>query len=144
MLSGFVDVLESDHAPHNLEESDVDFDNAPSGLPGVETMLPLFLYLAKKGKLPFKRLISFICERPAEIVAIPKGKIEVGRDADLIVVDLKRECKIKSRYLHSKCKWSPFENWPAIFPMHVFVRGKKLIEEHELMGSQGFGRFVGK
>jgi len=142
--SGFIDVLESDHAPHSLEESDVDFDNAPSGLPGVETMFPLFLYMAKKGKLSFKRLISIICERPAELVGMPKGKIEIGRDADLIVVDLKKECKIMSRYLHSKCMWSPFEDWSAIFPMHVFVRGKKLIEGQELLGRQGFGRFVGK
>jgi len=142
--SGFIDVLESDHAPHNFEESIVDFEDAPSGLPGVETMFPLFLHMAKKRKLSFQRLVSIICERPAYIVGIPKGKIEVGRDADIIVVDLKKDCKIKSEYLHSKCEWSPFEDWSAIFPMHVFVRGKKLIEEHELLGNQGFGRFVGK
>jgi dihydroorotase len=94
--------------------------------------------------LSFQRLISIICERPAELVGMPKGKIEVGRDADIIVVDLKKDCKIKSEYLHSKCEWSPFENWSAIFPMHVFVRGEKLIEDHEMLGSQGFGRFVGK
>ena len=142
--SGFIDVLESDHAPHNFEESIVDFEDAPSGLPGVETMFPLFLHMAKKRKLSFQRLVSIICERPAYIVGIPKGKIEVGRDADIIVVDLKKDCKIKSEYLHSKCEWSPFEDWSAIFPMHVFVRGKKLIEEHELRENQGFGRFVGK
>jgi len=142
--SGFIDMLESDHAPHTLEESDVDFDNAPSGLPGVETMFPLFLYMAKKRKLSFRSLISIICERPAELVGIPKGRIEVGRDADIIVADLKKDCKIKSEYLHSKCEWSPFEDWSAIFPMHVFVRGEKLIEEHEMLESKGFGRFVGK
>jgi dihydroorotase len=144
MRNGFIDMLESDHAPHTLEESDVDFGNAPSGLPGVETMFPLFLYMAKKRMLSFQRLISIICERPAELVGMPKGKIEVGRDADIIVVDIKKDCKIKSEYLHSKCEWSPFESWPAIFPTHVFVRGEKLIEEHEMLGNQGFGRFVGK
>ena len=144
MRDGFIDILESDHAPHTLEESDVDFDDAPSGFPGVETIFPLFLYMAKKRMLSFQRLISIICEKPAELVGIPKGKIEVGRDADIIVLDIKKDCKIKSERLHSKCEWSPFEDWSAIFPMHVFIRGEKLIEDDEMLGSQGFGRFVGK
>ena len=141
--NGFVDIIESDHAPHTLDEKDVDFDSAPSGVPGVETMFPLFLYLAKKEVISLQRLISLMCERPAELIGIPKGKFEVGRDADFIVVDLKEDCKIKSENLHSKCGWSPFEGWSAIFPSHVFVRGEKLIEEHEIQVSQGFGRFVG-
>ena len=142
--NGIADILESDHAPHTCDEKDVDFDSAPSGLPGVETMLPLFLYLAKEGVLSYQRVISLICMRPAELLQVNKGKIEIGYDADLVVVDLKEdECKIKSDMLHSKCGWSPFEDWPAIFPSHVFVRGEKLIEDHEIQVNQGFGRFVG-
>ena len=141
--NGFIDILESDHAPHTLEEKDVDFDKAPSGMPGVETMLPLFLSLAKREMLSFQRLISAICEKPAELVGAPKGKIEVGRDADLILVDIKKESKIKADDLHSKCGWTPFEGHPAIFPDYLFVRGEKLIEDHEIQVSQGFGRFVG-
>jgi len=140
----FVDILESDHAPHTLEEKDVEFHTAPSGLPGVETMFPLFLFLAKKEVISFQRIISLICERPAELLTIPKGRIEVGRDADLIIVDLKEETRIKSNNLHSKCGWTPFESWRAIFPTHVFVRGEKVIEEHEMLGRQGFGRYVGE
>jgi dihydroorotase len=142
--NGFVDVIESDHAPHTLDEKDVDFDSAPSGIPGVETMLPLFLYLTKKDIISWQRLISVLCEKPAELVGIPKGKIEVGRDADFIVFDIKDECKIKSNILHSKCGWTPFEGWPAIFPSHVFVRGEKLIDDHEIHVKQGFGKFVGE
>ena len=141
--NGFIDVLESDHAPHTLDEKNVDFENAPSGLPGVETMFPLFLFFVKREILPIKRLISLLCERPAELMQIPKGKIEVGRDADFIVVDLKDETKIKPDRLHSKCGWSPYEGWPAIFPSHLFIRGKKLIEDNEIQVSQGFGEFVG-
>lgn len=141
--NGFIDVLESDHAPHTLDEKDVDFEEVPSGLPGVETMYPMFLYFVKKKVLPLRRLISLICERPAELTGVPKGRIEVGRDADFIVIDLKDERKIKTNLLHSKCGWSPFEGWPAIFPSHVFIRGEKLIEEHEIQMSQGFGKFVG-
>lgn len=139
----FVDILESDHAPHTKEEKDTDFDEAPSGLPGVETMFPLFLFLAKKEVISFQRIISLICRRPAELLNIPKGRIEVGRDADFIVVDLKEETRVKSNNLHSKCGWIPFEGWSAIFPTHVFVRGEKVIEDNEIQVSQGFGKFVG-
>jgi dihydroorotase len=142
--NGFVDVIESDHAPHTLDEKDVDFNSAPSGIPGVETMFPLFLYLAKKEIISWQRLITIICEKPSNLVNIPKGKIEVGRDADFIVVDIKDERKIKSNTLHSKCGWTPFEGWPAIFPSNVFIRGEKLIEDHEIQVKQGFGKFVGE
>jgi len=143
LKNGVVDVIESDHAPHTFDEKCADFTGAPTGMPGVETMFPLFLYLAKKEALSLQRLISLMCATPAELVGIPKGKIEVGRDADFIVVDLKDHCKIESENLHSKCGWSPFEGWPAIFPSHVFVRGEKLIEDHEILVNQGYGRFVG-
>lgn len=143
LKNGLVDVIESDHAPHTRNEKGVDFDDAPSGLPGVETMYPLFLYLVKKELLSFQRLISLLCIRPAELMSIPKGRFKVGYDADFIVVDFKDVCKIKSEDLHSKCGWTPFEDWSAVFPECVFVRGEKLIEGHEIQVSQGFGRFVG-
>jgi len=139
---GTIDLIESDHAPHTIEEKEKDFNEAPSGLPGVETMLPLFLYLAKKEKVYLSRLISLICENPAELLGISKGRIEVGRDADLLIIDLRNEVKIKSENLHSKCGWTPFENWNAIFPSLVFVRGEKVIESNEIQVSQGFGKFT--
>ena len=141
--NGNIDVIESDHAPHTKEEKDTEFEGAPSGLPGVETMLPIFLYLAKKEKISYQRVISLLCRRPAEILDVPKGKIEIGSDADFIIIDLKDEKKIKADSLHSKCGWTPFEDWPAIFPSHVFIRGEKLIEDSEVQVKQGFGKFVG-
>jgi len=141
--NGFVDVIESDHAPHTLEEKDVEFDDVPSGLPGTETMFPLFLAMVKREALSFQRLISLLCEKPAELLGVPKGRIEVGRDADFIVVNLRGDCKIKPEDLHSKCGWTPFEGWPAIFPQCLFVRGEKLIEDCEIQVNEGFGRFVG-
>ena len=107
-------------------------------------MYPLFLVEAKKDHLSFSRLLSLLCKRPAELMGIPKGKIEVGRDADVVVVDLKKECKIEAENLHSKCGWTPFEGRSAIFPSHVFIRGEKLIEDHEIQMKQGFGNFVGE
>ena len=142
--NGVADILESDHAPHSQDEKDVDFDLAPSGLPGVETMYPLYLYLAKEGVISYQRVISLLCMRPAQLLGVNKGRIDFGYDADLVVVDIKEDaCRIKSDMLHSKCGWSPFEDWPAVFPNHVFVRGEKLIEDHEIQVSQGYGRFVG-
>jgi dihydroorotase len=143
LKNGLIDILESDHAPHTLKEKDAEFNIAPSGLPGVETMFPLFLYMVKKETLSFQRLISLLCEKPAELLNVPKGRIEVGKDADFIVIDLKKDCKIISENLHSKCGWTPFEGRPAIFPEYVFVRGEKIIEEHELLGTKGFGKVVG-
>jgi len=139
---GIIDLIESDHAPHTIEEKEKDFNEAPSGMPGVETMLPLFLYLAKKEKVYLSRLISLTSEKPAELLGISKGRIEVGRDADLLIIDLRNEEKIKSENLHSKCGWTPFENWNAIFPSLVFVRGEKVIEANEIQVSQGFGKFA--
>lgn len=141
--NGLIDIIESDHAPHTREEKYANFDEAPSGLPGVETAFPIFLFLAKKEVISLQRIISLICERPAELLGISKGRLEVGRDADFIVIDLKDDCRIKTDNLHSKCGWTPFEYWSAIFPTHVFIRGEKLIEDHEIQVSQGFGSCIG-
>jgi len=142
--TGMIDIIESDHAPHTLEEKDREFDGAPSGMPGVETMYPLFLAEVKQERLSFNRLMSLVCEKPAELLNVPKGKIEVGRDADLVVVDFKKISKINADELHSKCGWTAFEGMHAIFPTHVFVRGGKIIDDQEMRGRAGFGRCVGE
>lgn len=141
--NGCINILESDHAPHTIEDKCLEFSEAPSGIPGVETMVPLFLFLAKKGKISFSRLISIMCEEPANLICPGKGKIEFGRDADFIIVDLKKECKINSEKLHYKCEWTPFNELKAIFPTHLFVRGESIIKDCELIEIQGFGKFVG-
>jgi dihydroorotase len=138
-----IDIIESDHAPHTYNEKNVDFDNAPSGVPGVETMMPIFLFLVNEGRLSINRMVKLLCEKPSEILNIPKGKIEIGKDADLIIVDLKRISKIHQDKLHYKCGWSPYENFKAIFPKHVFIRGQHIIRDYEMMLNKGFGNFIG-
>jgi len=140
---GLIDVVESDHAPHTMEEKAVDFQNAPVGIPGVETRYPLFLAQVKKGQMTMDTLLSVLCERPARLLNIPKGKIEGGRDADLIIVDFKKPDIISAERLHSKSGWTPFEGHPGIFPTTVFIRGEKIIEDHQMLVKQGFGKRVG-
>jgi dihydroorotase len=137
-----IDIFESDHAPHTEEEKNVTFGDAPSGLPGVETMYPLLLTAMKKEQIKLSTLLTLLCERPAQLLNLPKGKIEVGRDADFIIVDLKKTEAITADMLHSKCGWTPFEGFPAIFPSMIFIRGEKVIENRQMLVKQGFGRFV--
>jgi dihydroorotase len=144
LQNNVIDVIESDHAPHTFNEKSIEFNEAPSGIPGVETMIPIFLYLVHKGKLSINKIVKLFCEKPSEILDIPKGKIEIGRDADLMVVDLKKTCKINQDELHYKCGWSPFENFQAVFPKHVFIRGKHLISEGDLILNKGFGKYIGE
>ena len=139
IIDGCVDVIESDHAPHKIHEKNQFFGDAPSGVPGVETIFPLFLYLASQNKITFQRLISLFCSKPADIMNIKKGKIAEGYDADFIVVDYKKIKTIRSDELHSKCGWTPFEGWRGIFPSDVFIRGSSIIRDNELVSSPGFG-----
>ena len=138
-----IDIFESDHAPHTEEEKRVDFNDAPSGLPGVETMYPLLLTAIKKEQITLATLLALLCERPAQLMNLSKGKIEVGRDADFIVVDMKKTETITSEKLHSKCGWTPFEGFQGIFPSEVIIRGEKVIDDHQMIVKQGFGTCIG-
>jgi dihydroorotase len=135
-IKGKFDMLASDHAPHGQDEKSGDFDAAPSGVPGVETSVPIMMALVKRGILPLERLVNAACQRPAEIFGLRKGFIEVGRDADLIVVDPKNLTEIKGKKLHSKCGWTPYEGFEAIFPTAVFLRGMELVENNSLVGER--------
>ena len=135
-IQGKFDMLASDHAPHGQDEKSGDFDAAPSGVPGVETSVPIMMAMVKRGQVPLERLISAACQRPAELFGLAKGEIEVGKDADLMVVDPKNVVTIKERNLHSKCGWTPYEGFEAIFPTAVFLRGMELVENNSLVGER--------
>ncbi|MEE9151329.1 MAG: dihydroorotase [Thermoplasmata archaeon] len=141
LKQGAIDIIASDHAPHTLEEKEL-FENAPSGMPGVETMLPLLLSFVKHGKFELGRFVNAVSERPGEIFKINKGKIEVDYEADLIVVDMRKEIEIKAKNLHSKAGWTPYDGFSAVFPRFTFVRGEVVIEDWEMTGDRGFGRMV--
>lgn len=139
--SGKITFLASDHAPHTIEEKEQEFGSAPSGVPGVETSFPLMMALARKEKLGLDILIKAACEKPAELFGLNKGAIEEGKDADLLVIDPRMVTPINARKLHSKCGWTPFEGYEAIFPQAVFLRGQLLVEDGGLVGERN-GRDV--
>ncbi|MFQ5909427.1 MAG: dihydroorotase family protein [Thermoplasmata archaeon] len=141
LAHGGIDVIASDHAPHTLEEKESDFDFAPDGMPGVETMIPLLLERVRLRSLSLERFVNVVSERPAELLSLEKGRIEVGYDADMIVVDLKKPRKIRADELHSKCGWTPFEGRKGIFPSTTILRGERIVEEDVV--AKPSGRYMG-
>jgi len=133
MLKNFslADVLASDHAPHLIDEK---ASGAP-GFPGVETMYPMFVALALKGIISFKDLVEKISENPARIFNLRGyGEIEVGNFANFAVFDFKAIEKIDESKLHSKCGWTPFKGFEAIFPREVYIRGIEVLKTEEKVG----------
>ncbi|HDO19879.1 MAG TPA: amidohydrolase [Thermoplasmatales archaeon] len=141
---GYIDVIESDHAPHTIDEKEKEFWEAPSGIPGTETMLPLMLYQFTMRDIPLAKLINMVCEKPADMLGVPKGKIDVGRDADLVVINLRNVERIKAEKLHSRCGYTPYEGFKAVFPTHLFVRGEMIIDSKEFVGDMGYGEYISR
>lgn len=144
LRSGKIDILASDHAPHLPEEKREDIWEAPPGVPGVETMLPLMLMAVKKNHISLERLVDAISARPARIFGLAgKGKIERGMDADLVIVDSKAVTEINADRLHSRAEWTPYQGRQAIFPRMTIVRGR-VVWDGELQAAPGYGRFLGR
>jgi dihydroorotase len=132
VADGTVDVIATDHAPHTRAEKNASILDAPSGVPGVETMLPLLLQEAATGRLALERVRDLAAANPARVFDLPrKGRIAEGTDADLVLVDLDATSEINSDRLHSKCDWTPFSGWPAVFPERVWLRGELAYDAHD-------------
>lgn len=139
---GRIDIVASDHAPHTREEKEEPFDEAPAGLPGVASSFPLLMRRSRAGDLDVARLVSAMATRPSEILGIPKGAIEIGREADLIAVDPRRIETITAKRLRYKCGWTPFEGMEGCFPRSVYLRGEPIVEGDEPV-ADGLGRRLG-
>jgi dihydroorotase len=118
LRDGFIKVIASDHATHTKYEKELGRNNiweSPPGLPAVETMLPLMLTKVNEGVLELGTLIEAASANPAKILGLypRKGCIKVGSDADLIVVDIKKQKVIRGEELHGNTKWTPFEGWKS-------------------------------
>lgn len=133
---GLIDVFGSDHAPHTIEEKARPYPDSPSGMPGVQTMLPVLLNFVTVGRLSVEKIVKMLCERPAELYGIKdKGRISVGFDADLSIVDMGSKFKVSPEWLKSKCGWSPFEGRVMCGrPVHTIVNGAVTVRDSELSG----------
>ncbi|MDR2854717.1 MAG: amidohydrolase family protein [Methanomicrobiales archaeon] len=118
-----IDVIASDHAPHTTAEKEEEFFIAPSGVPGIETMVPLLMAEVKRGRISLSDLMYKTVSRPAELLGISPPCIAVGFRADLCLYPDAITC-IDANNLHSKAGWSPFEGMDAIFPLFVLVSGQ--------------------
>jgi dihydroorotase len=135
--AGKIPLLESDHAPHTRVEKEDSFHNAPSGVPGVETLVPLMLAQAN-GKLPLQRVVDAVTTAPAALLGLKdRGVLEAGMRADFAIYDLKKPTKVVSADLHSKCNWSPYDGLNAIFPSHTFLAGKPVVQDGQLVAQPG-------
>ncbi|MGK7934035.1 MAG: dihydroorotase [Microcystaceae cyanobacterium] len=134
LLDGVIDFIATDHAPHTLEEKAKDYPNSPSGMPGVETSLPLMLTQAKQGKCTVAQVSNWMSTAPAKAYQIPnKGLIQEGYDADLVLVDLENYRPVLREEVVSKCGWSPFEGWDLTgWPIYTIVGGQIAYEKGQL------------
>jgi dihydroorotase len=140
LFEGVVDVLGSDHAPHTLEEKQKPYPDSPSGMTGVQTLVPIMLDHVAAGRLSLARFVDLSSAGPARIFNVAtKGRIAVGYDADFTVVDLKRRETIRNEWIASTAGWTPYDGMEVTgWPVGTFVRGRKVMWEGELTGpSQG-------
>jgi len=133
--NGVVDVLGSDHAPHTLAEKQKPYPSSPSGMTGVQTLVPLMLDHVNAGTLSLERFVDLSSHGPSRIFNIArKGRIAVGYDADLTIVDLKRRETITNRWVASKAGWTPYDGVTVTgWPVGTIVNGRTVMWQGELM-----------
>lgn len=136
---GVVDILGSDHAPHTLEEKAATYPATPSGMPGVQTLVPIMLDHVNAGRLSLARFVDLTSAGAQRLFEIAcKGRIAVGYDADLTIVDLKAERIIEDGWIGSKAGWTPFAGRKVVgWPMGTVVRGHLAMWEGELGKAAG-------
>ncbi len=136
LRDGVVDVIGSDHAPHTREEKERPYPESPSGMPGVQTLLPLMLDHCNKGELSLEHVVDLTSAGPARIYGIAgKGRIGVGFDGDLTIVDMNRSQEITEDWIESKCGWTPFAGKTVKgWPVGTIIRGRQVMRDGELIG----------
>ena len=132
---GVADILGSDHAPHTLEEKARPYPESPSGMPGVQTLVPLMLDHVHRGRLSLARFVDMSSAGPARLFGIAsKGRVAVGYDADFTIVDLKRTQTIRDSWIASRCGWTPYDGKTVTgWPMGTVIRGARVMWEDEIV-----------
>ncbi|MFK8035514.1 MAG: dihydroorotase [Hyphomicrobiales bacterium] len=132
---GIADVLGSDHAPHTLDEKAKPYPESPSGMTGVQTLVPIMLDHVANGRLSIERFVDLSSHGPQRIFGIAnKGRLAVGYDADMTIVDLKRAATVENSWIASKCGWTPYDKKSIHgWPIGTIIRGKRVMWEDELV-----------
>jgi dihydroorotase len=125
-----IDVVASDHAPHTPPDKNLPFSEAPSGVPGVETTLPLLLAAVLEKRFSLADVIAKTSSNPAAILGIPPAGFAPGRRADFALFK-KKAVRIEADNLHSRCGWTPFEGMMGVFPSQVIMDGTVVYKEGE-------------
>jgi dihydroorotase len=141
LRDGVVDVIGSDHAPHTRQEKTAPYPRSPSGMPGVQTLVPIMLDHVNAGRLTLERFVDLTSAGAQRIYGIAgKGRIALGYDADFTVVDLAAKRKIVNSWMASKSGWTPYDGRTVTgWPVATIIRGDIVMREDELL-AQPIGR----
>ena len=134
--NNYNDTIGSDHAPHLKENKLKDYPETPSGMPGVQTLMPVMLNHINEGRLKLEQLIKLLCENPVKIFGIKnKGYIQKDYDADFTIIDMNKVIEIKNEKIESKCRWSPFNGHKFKgTPVATIVNGKIKMKDGVILG----------
>ena len=134
--NNYNDTIGSDHAPHLKENKLKNYPETPSGMPGVQTLMPVMLNHINEGRLKLEQLIKLLCENPVKIFGIKnKGYIKKDYDADFTIIDMNKVIEIKNEKIESKCGWSPFNGHKFKgTPVATIVNGKIKMKDGVILG----------
>jgi len=146
--AGEIDMINADHAPSTIDQKAAGEHNvfdAPFGIPGVESVLPLLLNGVAENKVSIERIVEVFSTNPAKILDLypRKGSLQVGADADLTVVDLNGKRTLRNEDVVAKCGWTPFDGMEITGDVETtFVRGEMVYNSGDVIGEPGYGEFV--
>lgn len=134
LLDGDIQVIATDHAPHTWEEKQQPYPQSPSGLPAVENSLALMLDRVNQGLCRLEQVVSWMCDAPARVWDIvDKGRIEVGYDADLVLVDMQKKATVRNEEQLTKCGWSPWDGVELTgWPVATWVMGRQVFRDGQV------------
>lgn len=140
---GLIHVVGSDHAPHTLEEKARPYPQSPSGMPGVQTIVPIMLNFVNQGKLSLEQMTRLLCIHPARLYKMKgKGGLYVGQHADFTVVDLNERRTLDDSQMASQCGWTPYHGQTVQgWPVATYIRGQKVMENDKVLLSRK-GRYL--
>jgi dihydroorotase len=143
VANGVADVIGSDHAPHTREEKARPYPASPSGMPGVQTLVPMMLTHVVEGRLSLERFVDLTSHGANRIFGMAdKGRLAVGFDADLTIVDMKARRVITHDWMATRSGWTPYDGFEAkAWPMATIVRGRIVMRDDEVI-AEGRGEPV--